>query len=104
MRFPSCYARDGLFLCGLFLMVGVSFLVGFALYSVPGAIAVSIDTVAVIVCVGKTLGTRLGLKSSFWKSPLTIGEWTVLSLVLVFVNLTAFWPEVRSIGVRRQTG
>jgi hypothetical protein len=104
MRFPRCHAKDGLFLCGLFLMVALSFLVGFALYSVPGAIAASIDVAAILLCAGKTLGKRLGLRSSFWQSPLTTGEWIVLILVLLYVNLTAFWPEVRSIGVLRQTG
>jgi hypothetical protein len=85
-------------------MMGLSFLVGFAVYSVPGAVAASIDMGGILLCAGKTFGRRLGMRSSFWRTPLTAGEWIVVILTVLYVNLVAFTPEVMSIGVRRQPG
>ena len=101
MRLPDYYIKDALFLFGLLLMVALSYLAGLVFYDVPCAIAVSLDVAAILVCVGKSLGKRLGLRYSFWQSPLTLGEWIVLAFALLYVNLTAFSPTIISIGVQR---
>lgn len=62
------------------------------------AIAVFINFIAIVVCAGKTIGSRRGWRHRFWGIPLTLSEWIVVVVVLIFINATAFSPTYRSVG------
>ena len=73
-----------------------------AVVDLPYAIAVGCDVSALEFCLGKWLGARRYVHSSFWQSGVSLGEWLVLAVFLLLVNVLALEPARESICLGRR--
>ncbi len=70
-------------------MTALCLFLGLATYGVPFAITTGYDILAVAICIGKTFGRRLGLRSRFWQSRLTVFEWITIVVVAICIHVLA---------------
>ncbi len=67
---------------------------GVACCDTPWPFATAINGLVAGFCIGKTVGRKLGVRSAYWRTPLTCGEWFVVVLVVFAINWLIFTPAV----------
>jgi len=53
-----------------------------------------------ILGLGKMLGQRLGVRSTFWSTPLTVGEWSIVLLVMLGIVVLVCEPVAHNQAAR----